>query len=96
MTVHVFGKVDSPCCVNCAVKRTALDKQESVSKNDIDAVLQKLYMDDYLHSFKDLTTAVSTILSVSSLLKNLVFHVKKWTSNSIDFLNTLPKYDILP
>ena len=51
-------------------------------------------MDDYLDSFNDLTTAVSTILSVSKLLKDGGFHLTKWTSKSIDILNTLPKDDI--
>ena len=51
-------------------------------------------MDDYLDSFNNLTTAVSTILSVSSLLKNGGFRLTKWTSNSIDILNNLPKDDI--
>ena len=53
-------------------------------------------MDDYLDSFNDLTTAVSTILSVSKLLKDGGFHLTKWTSKSIDILNTLPKDDISP
>ena len=53
-------------------------------------------MDDYLDSFNDLTIAVSTILSVSTLLKDGGFHLTKWTSNSIDILSTLPKDDISP
>ena len=96
MTGHVFGKVDSPCCVNWGLKRTALDQKDSVSENVIDAVLHKFYMDDYLDSFNNLTTAVATILSVSSLLKNGGFHLTKWASNSIDILNNLPKDDISP
>ena len=39
MMVHVFGKADSPCCANWALKCTTLDQKESVSKNVIDAVL---------------------------------------------------------
>ena len=96
MMVHVFGKANSPCCANWVLKRTALDEKESVSRNVIDTVLHKFYMDDYLDSFNDLTTAVSTILSVLTLLKNGGFHLTKWTSNSIDILNTLPKDDVSP
>ena len=96
MTVHVFGKADSPCCANWALKRTALDQKKSVSKNVIDAVLHKFYMDDYLDSFNDITIAVSTTLSVSTLLEDGGFHLTKWTSNSIDILNTFPKDDISP
>ena len=53
MTVHVFGKADSPCCANWALKRTTLDQKDSVRKNVIHAVLYKCYMDDYLDSFND-------------------------------------------
>ena len=96
MTVHVFGKADSLFCANWALKRTALDQKESVSENVIDAVLHNFYMYDYLDSFNNLTTAVSAILSVSSLLKNGGFHLTKWTSDSIDILNNLQKDDISP
>ena len=96
MTVNVFGKADSPCCANWALKDTALDQKENISKNVIDAVLHKFYMDDYLDPFKDITIAISTILSVSTLLENEGFHLTKWASNSIDILNTLPKDDISP
>ena len=96
MTAHVFGKADSPCCANWALRSTALDQKESVSKNVIDAVLHRFYMDDYLDSFNDITIAVSTTLSVSTLLEDGGFHLTKWTSNSIDILNTFPKDDISP
>ena len=96
MTVHVFGNANSPCCANWALTGHALDQKESVSKNFIDAVLHKYYIDDYLDSFNHLTTVVASILSVSPLLKNRGFHLTKWTSNSIDILNTLPKDGISP
>ena len=31
MTVHVFGAVDSPCCANYALQRTALDQSVCVT-----------------------------------------------------------------
>ena len=67
----IFLKTDFSCCANWTLKRTTLDQKESVSKNVIDAVLHKFYMDDYLDSFNDLKTAVLSILSVSSLLKKM-------------------------
>ena len=51
-------------------------------------------MNNYIDSCNNLTAAVSTILSMSSLLKNWGFHLTKLTPNSIDILNTLPKHDI--
>ena len=56
MMVHVFGKADSPCCANWALQRTAVDQNDSVSKNVIDAVLHKFYKDDYLDTFVSVNT----------------------------------------
>lgn len=50
MTVHVFGAVDSPCCANYALKRTALDQSENFSEEAVQAVLCNFYMDDLLSS----------------------------------------------
>ena len=38
MNVHLFGKTDSPCCSNWALKRSALDNSNLFSKNVIDAM----------------------------------------------------------
>ena len=49
----LFGKDDSSCCANWALKCTTLDHKDSVRKNANDAVLLKLYMDDYMDSFNN-------------------------------------------
>ena len=51
MTVHVFGKVDSPCCANWILKKAANDQQHIHDKRTINAILDRFYMDDYLDSF---------------------------------------------
>lgn len=46
MTVHVSGAVNSPCCANNALQRTALDQSENFSEEAVHAVLRNFYMDD--------------------------------------------------
>ena len=53
MNVHLFGKTDSPCCSNWALRKTALDNQQQFNENIVNAVLKRFYMDDYLDSFDD-------------------------------------------
>ena len=62
--VHIFGKVDSPCCANWALKRTATDKKPKLSLRAIEAVLEHSQMDDYLDSFPGLEEAIKVIVEV--------------------------------
>lgn len=50
MAVHVFGAVDSPCCANYALQRTAVDQSENFSEEAVHAVLHNFYIDDLLCS----------------------------------------------
>ena len=61
INVHLFGKTDSPCCSNWALRKTALDNQQQFNENVVNAVLKRFYMDDYLDSFDDPQTAVKII-----------------------------------
>ena len=54
MNVYLFRKTDSPCCLNWALRKTALDNQQQINESPVNAVLKTFYMDDYLDSFDDL------------------------------------------
>ena len=82
MCVHIFGKVDSPCCANWALKRTAIDNKPKFSLRAIEAVLEHFYMDDYLDSFPDLEAAIKVIVEVIQLLKLVGFNLTKFVSNN--------------
>ena len=82
MCVHIFGKVDSPCCANWALKRTAIDNKPKFSLRAIEAVLEHFYMDDYLDSFPDLEAAIKVIVEVIQLLKLGGFNLTKFVSNN--------------
>ena len=84
MCVHIFGKVDSPCCAKWALKRTAIDNKPKFSLRAMEAVLEHFYMDDYLDSFPDLEAAikVKVIGEVIQLLKLGGFNLTKFVSNN--------------
>ena len=46
MTVHLFGKADSPCIASWALKKTATDNEIEFSKDVIEIVSKNFYVDD--------------------------------------------------
>ena len=78
---HLFGKTDSPCCSNLALRKTALANQQQFNENVVNTVLKRFYMDYYLDSFDDPQTAVKTITNAVTLLKLGGFDLGKFVSN---------------
>ena len=50
VTVHLFGKADSPCIAVWARKRTATDHATEFSKEVCEMVIKNFYGDDWLFS----------------------------------------------
>lgn len=50
MNVHIFGKADSPCCGNWAIKKIAIDEKKNFDNEVIKALKRDFYMDDFLNS----------------------------------------------
>ena len=67
-TRHIFGARDSPTCANFALQKTASDNQAEYPEA-ASAVVQKLYMDDYLDSFQNRDDALKLKRDLISLLK---------------------------
>ena len=82
MCVLIFHKVDSPCCANWALKRTAIGNKPKFSLRVIEAVLEHFYMNDYLDSFPGLEEAIKIIVEVVQLLKLGGFNLTKFISNN--------------
>ena len=91
MMVHLFGKKDSPCCANWALKQCATEEN---NVQVAEAIRRNFYMDDYLGSFSSLKEAKEVSLKLISTLQNNGFRLTKWISNSSDFLQMLPKSEI--
>ena len=90
VTVHVFSAVNSPCCANYALQRTAIDQSETFSKNAVHAVLHNFYMDDLLSSKPNSDGATNLAKQPIELLATRGFRLTKWTSNSREFLAAIP------
>ena len=94
MTVHVFGAVDSPCCANYALQRTALDQSEKFSKDAVHAVLRNFYMDDLLSSKPNSDGATNLAKQLIELLATGGFRLTKWMSNSREVLAAIPSSEV--
>ena len=58
MTVHLFGAVSSPSCVNFAVRKNAEDHKHEFPTDVISTVLKDVYVDDCLKSLPSSSEAV--------------------------------------
>ena len=88
MTVHVFGAVDSPCCANYALQRTAHDQEGKFSEDAIHAVKRNFYMDDLLTSKPNSDEATHLAKQLIGILAT------EWMSNSRDVLAAIPSSEV--
>ena len=93
MNVHLFGKIDSPCCASWSVKKTATNQANNYCNWSIDKALYNFYMDNYLVSFTNRINAIKTIQDVINILNTSIFHIHKWISNDCEIL-LLPNSEI--
>jgi len=94
MTVHLFGKRDSPTVANYALKRSGWDESNNVSCNIVEAIDQDFYMDDYLGSYDTEDEAVETAIKLMDCLSKSHFRLTKWISNSKTVMKSLPASEL--
>ena len=85
MTVHLFGKNDSPCCANYALKRCAIDETSNYEEEVLNCIENDFYMDDYLNSNESETKLLDISLAVIEVLAKASFRLTKWITNN-DFI----------
>ena len=90
MTVHLFGKADSPCIAAYALQRTASDNRTDFSKEVCDVVSKNFYVDDCLFSVPTTERAIKSSLQVIQLLKKGNFRLTKFVSNAKEVLAAIP------
>ena len=78
MLVHIFGKVDSPCCANCGLTKVP----EMVDKSFKKVMTNNFYMDGFLSSLLNKESLVGLYFSLISCLKTFCFKLTKFVSNS--------------
>ena len=94
MKVHLFGKNDSPCCVNFVMKHIAENERDS-SELIAKSIDEDFYMDDFIKSENSLETLIHTIVSVTNSLSQFGFRLHKWVANSGDILDSIPESEKL-
>lgn len=92
MLVMIFGVASSPCMANYVLRKTALDNRQDVafSVDTIKSVEKNFYMDDFLKSVCDETTAERMFREMISLLARGRFRLTKWISSSREVLSQIP------
>ncbi|XP_072028356.1 uncharacterized protein [Amphiura filiformis] len=93
MKVHVFGAISSPTCANYALRRCAMDNADKYDTHVIEAILHDFYVDDFVKSVKEESTAGRLVTGVKECLAKGGFNLVKWMSNSRTVLETIPSED---
>ena len=87
MTSHVFGATSSPSVCGFALQQCAVVHSSSPEAKE--AVRKSFYVDDMLHSFPDVNSAIQGSKEIASLLRTGGFHLTKWLSNRRELLETV-------
>ncbi|KAK3730780.1 hypothetical protein QZH41_000800 [Actinostola sp. cb2023] len=90
MTVHLFGKADSPCISSLALKRTAIDNEADFDREVSEIVHNNFYVDDCLFSKPTVEEAVNLSLQLMQLLKKGNFRLTKFASSDKHVLSSIP------
>ena len=95
MNVHLFGKNDSPCGANFALKKAGADKKDIMHLSVVTSIDQGFYMDGFLESDNSERHLTRITENVISILEESGFRLTKFVSNNQDILNQLPETEIL-
>ena len=74
MSVHIFGKIDSPCMANWVVSKTAKEQTKTYSKTGIESIFEQFYMDEFLDTFSSQIEAINICKELSKILKKGGFY----------------------
>ena len=96
MTVHLFGKNDSPSCANYALRRCGEDQKDKYTESVLECVEKDFYMDDFLKSDTCETELYELSMKLIEMLKNRHFRLNKWITNSDLIFKSLPESEISP
>ena len=86
MTVHLFGKADSPCIAAWALQQTAADNEAAFGEEIREIVKKNFYVDDGLFSKPSTEQAVHSSLELMRMLRKGNFRPTKFISNDKDVL----------
>ena len=90
LTVQAFGLRSSPCIASYAVHKTASDNAHNFSQEAVTSAKSAFYVDDFLKSVDDVSSATQLASEMTSLMKAGGFNLTKWLSNSQEVLSQVP------
>ncbi|XP_077971754.1 uncharacterized protein LOC144425871 [Styela clava] len=93
MNVHLFGGNWSPSVACYALKRVAEDNANHEDEETLNAIRKSFYVDDLERSEPTVPLALKRIKEVRGLLENGGFRLSKFSSNSIEVMNSIPEVD---
>ncbi|KAL0881109.1 hypothetical protein ABMA27_002231 [Loxostege sticticalis] len=95
MTSLIFGANCSPFVAQF-VKNKNAKRFESTMPAAVDAIVNSHYMDDYIDSLPDISSAIEMVKNVTDIHKSGGFEIRNWTSNSAEVLDSIPKEALGP
>ena len=94
MNVHLFGKVDSPCCRIWALNQTASGNiVKSVSRAK-EAITDNFYVDDYLDSSHTVQEAIKVSNEVANDLSERGFRLTRWLFNDQQIVKAISSQEV--
>ena len=91
MRVHIFGKTDSPCATNWALKQRPPEDDYQLKR----IIEDNFYMDDFLYSMNYKLKLNKLCIRLINVLSSHGFNLTKSMSNHPDVLNNIPKERLL-
>ena len=93
-TRHIFGATSFPCIASYALRRSAPDNQDKFPQV-LHIIERNVYMEDLYILTANVETAVNVMNSTKDCLSLGGFNLKKWNSNSDEFLKNVANENLL-
>ena len=93
MTVHLFGAVSSPSCVNYGLKRAADEGETEFGQEAANFIRNSFYVDDGLTSVATDDEAIELVKKTKDLCASRGIRLHKFASNSENVLESIPVDD---
>ena len=81
MLRHIFSAIDSPCCANFALQKTADENRTAFPLETAERVKRNFYVDDLLKSVENIASAIQLARELQELLGRGGFRLMEWASN---------------
>ncbi|XP_058817840.1 uncharacterized protein LOC131681145 [Topomyia yanbarensis] len=92
LTTVTYGTASAPFLATRALKQLSIDERDKFPMA-ADIVDKNFYVDNGLFGYDDLSQARDAQNQLIHLLKAGGFHLHKWSSNSLELLETIPEAD---